>query len=322
MKQVTRRILLATPLLAGATSTLRAQPSWPDQPVRIMTPSPPGSSVDAAARILADGLGRRYGQSFVVDNRPGADGVVAAEAFVRSRPGSTLLFAAAGLYTAAPLMFAPLPYDTAADLVPVASAVTDFLGFIVPPARGDDSLAAMLARAKANPGRMTWAAAPGAYLMVNAFLRSQGIEITYVNYRALTAMLPDIATGRLDMAYVPLTPTMPLVREGRVRLLAVSNATRSQAAPDVPTTAEAGFPDFELEGFPGLFGWRGMPLPLREEIAAHVRAIIAEPAAVERFATLGLAPRPSTPASFEADLRRVGAVYAEAARRFGAKPAD
>ncbi|MBL6456614.1 tripartite tricarboxylate transporter substrate binding protein [Belnapia sp. T6] len=319
---VSRRGLLASPVLLVPASQGHATGRWPDQPIRILTPSPPGSSVDAAARVVADGLARRYEQSFVVDNRPGADGVVAADAFAKSRPGSTLLFCASGLYTAAPLMFAPLPYDTEAELLPIASAVTDFLGFVVPPGALATTFDAVIARARGNPGWMSWAAAPGAYLVINAFFRAAGIEASYVNYRALTAMLPDVAMGRLDLAYVPLTPTMPLVRDGKLRLLAVSNATRAPVAPDIPTVREAGFPDLENEGFPGLFGWKGMPMALREQVAAHMRAIVGDPAAIERFGSLGLAPRPATPASFTADLQRVTRRYTEAARRYGAKPVD
>lgn len=323
MSRTTKRDLIMFLAAAAAAPALASeQSSWPDGPVRILTPSPPGGSVDLVARLLADGLSRRYGQDWIVENRPGADGVVAAEAFVLSQPGSSLLFSAAGIYMAAPLMYAPLPYDTATELVPIAAPVTDFVGFFVRSGAPLTSLGDFFSRAKAMPQQFTWATAPGAYLMLNAFFRNNEIDIIYVGYRALTAMLPDLAMGRLDMAYLPLAPSLPLVRDGRLRLLAVSNAERAVAAPDVPTVRELGFPALELESFPGLFGWKGMPMALRDEIAAYMRDIIAEPAITERLLAVGLVPRLSTRARFEADLRHVGALYAEAARRYGARPSD
>ena len=320
----TRRSLLAATGATALSGRLHAQTrsDWPVQPVRIVTPSPPGSSVDVVARILAEGLARRYSQPFLVDNRAGADGVIAADNFAKSRPGTALLFSAAGLYTAAPLMFAPLPYNTTEELIPISSAATDFLGFIVPPASPARSLTELLELARRRPGQMSWAAAPGAYLFINAALRGDGLDMNYVNYRALTGMLPDVSTGRLDVAYVPLTPTMPLVQERKLTLLAVSNTMRSPAAPDVPTAREIGLPQLEMDGFPGLFGWRGITEELRNQLAGQVREIVQESSAVERFQKIGLAPRGSTSAEFSEELTRVARRYGEAARLYGAKPVE
>jgi tripartite-type tricarboxylate transporter receptor subunit TctC len=322
--RLARRALLSLPVALAMPGVLRAQgrPDWPTQPIRVVTPSPPGSSVDVTARVVAEGLTRRYPQPFVVDNRAGADGIIAGDNFTKSRPGTALLFAAAGLYTAAPLMFAPLPYNTSEELIPISSAATDFLGFIVPPTSPVQSLRELFELARQRPGAMTWAAAPGAYLFINAALRGDGLDMSYVNYRALTSMLPDVSTGRLDVAYVPLTPTMPLVQERKLTLLAVSNTIRSPAAPDVPTAREIGLPQLEMDGFPGLFGWRGMPRDLRDQLASHVREIVHESSSVERFQRIGLAPRGSTAAEFTEELTRVALRYGEAARLYGAKPVE
>ncbi|WP_198369724.1 Bug family tripartite tricarboxylate transporter substrate binding protein [Roseomonas rosulenta] len=287
MRRTTKRGVL----LAAATATLpalaSAQSPWPGGPVRILTPSPPGGSVDAVARVLATGLGRRYGDAWFVENRPGADGVVAAEAFVLSRPGSTLLFSAAGIYTAAPLMFAPLPYDTLTELIPITAPVTDFVGFVVLPDAPATRLPDFLLRAKAMPRQVTWATAPGAYLLLSAYFRANGIDVTYVSYRALTTMLPDVMAGRLDIAYLPLTPSLPLTCDRRLRLLAVTNAERAAAVPDVPIGRELAFPELELEGFPGMFGWKGMPSARRDEIAAHMCDIVADPAVAQKLLGMG-----------------------------------
>jgi tripartite-type tricarboxylate transporter receptor subunit TctC len=321
MRLTSRRGLMGVAAVLAAPKRLAAQSAWPDRTVRIITPSPPGSSVDATARLLVEGLGRRYGGTWYVENRPGADGVVAAQAFVLSPPGSALLFSASGIYTAVPLMFSPLPYDTKAELVPIGTPVTDFIGFFVPQDGPAATLSGFLDLARERPRRLTWAAA-GAWLVINAYLRANGIELTYVSYAALTGMLADVAGRRLDLAYLPLAPSLPLVRSGRLRLLAVSSAGRAPAAPDVPTVRELGLPELEFESFPGLFGWRGMPGALREELASHMRDIVADAAVAERLAGIGLTPRLSTPASFEADLRDVEGRYAEAARRYGVRPPD
>lgn len=311
-------LLLITPATPGRASQLAA---WPARPTRILTPSPPGSSVDAVARLLADGFGRRCGGTWFVENRVGAEGVVAAQAFVRSPPGSALLFSASGIYTAAPLMFSPLPYDTKTELVPIGAPVTDFIGFFAPRNAPTTTLSSFFTHAREKPSQLTWAAA-GAFLLLNAYFRSSGLQINYVGYPSLTGILSDVAAGRLDLAYLPLAPSLPLVQDGQLRLLAVSNPERAPAAIDTPTVRELGFPDLEFESFPTLFGWREMPAQLRQEVAAHMHGIISEPPVSERLRSLGMVPRPSTTASFEADLRRTESMYAEAARRYGVRPSE
>jgi tripartite-type tricarboxylate transporter receptor subunit TctC len=145
--------------------------------------------------------------------------------------------------------------------------------------------------------------------------------MTFVNYRTTTQASTDTAEGRVEMAVMPLTTNLlPFVAQGKLRVLAVTNAVRSPAAADIPTVGQSGFPDLEVEGFPGFFGWKGMPDALRMRLSQLVNEIIAEPAIAARFRDFGMIPRPSTPESFTRDLRSLHERLAVIARAYGARP--
>jgi tripartite-type tricarboxylate transporter receptor subunit TctC len=316
-----RRATLALPALLLARGA-RAQ-AWPDQPIRIVSTGSPGTSTDVLVRLLAEGLAARLGQPFPVDARPGADGLIGAQAFVQAAPGSALFFTNAGTITTLPLMHERLPYDTAADLVPIAPTCTDFLAYAVHSDFPGRTLAEMFARVRAEPGKYSWSSAPGGtYLLTLAYLKQQGLDMPFISYRVTTQGVTDTAAGRVAMTVQPLTPLVPLAQDGKLRILAVTPGLRAPRAPEVPTAREAGFPMLEVEGFPGLFGWKGMPAPLLARLNAMVQEIIAIPQVVERFRGLGLVPRPSTPAQFTADLASLHQKLAAVARVYGARPAE
>jgi tripartite-type tricarboxylate transporter receptor subunit TctC len=156
------------------------------------------------------------------------------------------------------------------------------------------------------------------YIAFNAFLLRAGVEASFAPVRGLT--MPEVAEGRIHATLHPLAVTLPFARKGSVRVLATPSRARAAAAPGIPTAAEAGFPDFWVEGLLGVFGWRGMPDTAREEFSAEARAVLAEPALAERYAAAGLLARGSTPAAFEVELDRHRARWTALAREFGAKP--
>jgi tripartite-type tricarboxylate transporter receptor subunit TctC len=305
-------ILMPALSLAGA---------WPERIVRITTPSAPGSSVDVAARLFAERLAERWGQPVVIDNRPGADGILAVQAFLQANDGHTLLFSFPGIVTVVPLLHESLPYDPVRDIAPISSAADDFLTVAVTATLPVSSLNDLVAFAKARPGSLNWAAAPGApYLTFLEFQRRSALAMTYVSYRSSVLALPDLMAGRVQLTVVPLAATLPLARDGRIRLLAVTTPERAVAAPDLPTAIEAGFPELTVEAPLGFFGPRTMPVELRERIAAELRPLESDPVIVHRLTDLGMVARTSTPAEYAVALAEQSAKWAVLARTHGVRP--
>ncbi|MBD0275019.1 MAG: tripartite tricarboxylate transporter substrate binding protein [Acetobacteraceae bacterium] len=305
----------------GAAAQTPSAAAWPDRPVRVINPVGPGSDIDLIARVLAEGLAARFGQPFPVENRPGAESVLAAEAHAAARPGDTLLVAAAGIVGTVPLLHeGRLPYDPR-DLVPVATLSTGVLCFAAPATLPETTLAALLARARASPGALNWSSIAGLnQLTFRMLLRERGLDMAYVAYRTTPAAVLDLAAGRIQMAIVPLAVMLGPLREGRVRALAVAAGGRAPFLPDVPTVREAGFAELEADAVLGLFGWRGMPDAVRDRLAAAAMAAMAEPAAQERLRSAGVLLRPGGPAAF-ADAIATSKARAEAAVRvLGPRP--
>lgn len=290
------------------------------RPTRMIVPLPPGSSPDLAARIFAEALSRRRGHPIAVENRVGATGAVAGSAFLQARPGDALFFGMGDLMTVAPMTEANTPFTDAEGFLPISSAATDFMVVSVPASLPVRSLSEFVDYARARPGALNWFATPSTalYIAFNAFLRRADVDAVFVSFRGL--MMQEVSQGRVHAALVPLSVALPFAQNGTVRLLATPSRNRAAVAPEVVTTAEAGYPDLLVEGFLGVFGWRGMPNPVREELSAEARAVLADPGVAERYATAGLRARGSTPEEFQAELDGHRAQWTKLAREFGAMP--
>jgi tripartite-type tricarboxylate transporter receptor subunit TctC len=301
-------------LLLSSAALTPVQAAWPERPVRILTGAA-GSSLDAAARTLAESLASRWKQAVVVENRPGADHIVTVHGLVAARDGHTLLFAPHSVLTVNPLLHAKLPYDPLRDVVPITLVVDDFLTVVAAPFLPINTLADFVAYARARPRELNFYAAPGApYLAYLAFQKRGGIETTYVPYRNLIAALPDLSHGRIQLAVMSFAAVRGSADAGTVKLLAVTNAQRVPAAPDVPTVAEAGFPEFTFGGLLGLFAPKDMSADLRERIASDVREVLAEPEVKRRLVNLGLFARGTSAADFTIILDEQRAKWAAIAR--------
>jgi len=272
--------------------------NWPQRAVRLIVPLAPGSATDVTARLYAERLAVRWGEPVVVENRPGPDGLIAVNAFVSATDKHTLLFSFGGPVTINPILYDKLPYDPKRDLVPIVSASDSFLAIAANSDSNMNSLGDLQARARAEPGKLNWAATPGMPQFAFAsFLRSAGIDVTYIAYRDFAPALQDVTEGRISVVSTALLPLLGLGQDTKVRILAITNRRRSPAVPQVPTAIESGFPDVIGEGFQGFFGWRNMPNELRDRIAADVRAI-APDMPNERLVSLGQAVRVGTTADF------------------------
>jgi tripartite-type tricarboxylate transporter receptor subunit TctC len=294
---------------------------WPQHTVRLITPLGPGSGMDVAARLFAERLSQKWGQPVVVENRQGADGILAVQSFLTDRDNHSLIFGFAGLISINPLIHGDkLPYDVR-DVVPVASAIDSTLALTVSDTLKVDSLQGFVKLAREQPGKLNWAATTGLPLYVVAALQKvAGIDITQISYRDFAPAFQDFATGRVQLLATGITLLLPQVQAGRGRFLMVTNSARSPLAPEVPTPQEAGFPELTFNGVNGLYGWRDMPQSLKARIADDVRAITADPAVAERLQPTGATMRPGNGAEFAAAIEEQRGKVAAVAQAGEAKP--
>src|SRR5215208_4424264 len=275
MRKVKQWMQAAAVILMAAALPLPclAQP-WPQRAVRVIVPNPAGVGMDLVARIFAERLSTRWGQPVIIENLPGADGIAAVREFVSRHDNHTLLYSFAGPITINPLLHETLPYDPARDLVSIASTSDNFLAIAVSKALNVKSLAELDKLARSRPGKHTWAATPGLpYYPFAGFQMSTGSEMAQASHRDFNQEIGDLGEGRIDAVAAGVTPLLSQAQTGKIKLLAFINPLRSAAAPEVPTVTEAGYPQLTFSAVTGFFGWRDMPLELRERLASDVRAI-------------------------------------------------
>lgn len=309
-------------LLAAAVLSWRSAQAqtWPQRTVKLMVPFQAGSAADVTARLFADRLAERWGRSAIVEDRPGPDGLAAVTAFASAHDDHTLFFSNGGPVTINPVIHDRLPYDPQRDLVPIASASDSFLTVAASANLAVNTVDELIARARAELGKLTWAATPGLPLFTFAgFAKTTGLAMIQVSYRDFSPALQDVAEGRIGVASTSLLPLLPLAQSGKVKLLVVTNRGRSPAAPDLPTAVEIGHPELAADGFQGFFGWRDMPEALRERIAADIVAV-ADPALGARLAAVGQALRTGTTADFVALIEAQRAKIASVAAAIGVMP--
>jgi tripartite-type tricarboxylate transporter receptor subunit TctC len=308
--------------IAAAMCPADAGEAWPKNTVKVIIPIGAGTSVDLSARLFAEQLSARWGQPVIIENMPGADGIVAVNEFVRRGDNHTLLYSFAGPITINPVLHKKLSYDPARDLVPIATTSDNFLAIAVSSKLPAVLLRELVEHARSHPTKLNWAAAPGLpYFAFASLQKDAAIEMVYVPYRDFNAAVADLREARIDAAALTLTTLLPQQQAGKVRVLAVLNRVRFPAAAHVPTVAEAGFPELTFEGVTGFFGWRDMPGELRDRIAADVRAVADSQVIKERLAEIGIVARGGTPGEFAAAIEEQRAKVAAIAAAIGIKPA-
>jgi len=217
---------------------------WPHRTVRLIAPVPAGSASDFSARLFAERLSQSWGQPVIVENRPGADGVIGVSAFLGTDDDHTLLYAISAVVTVLPITHEKLPYDPIRDLVPISPSSDVVLAMAVTGKSSIRSLDGLVQTARAQPGKLNWTSSPGLPpLVVGGFFKNLKIDLAFVSYRDLAPALQDLGEGRIDVMVHALSVIMPQVQSGRARLLAVASDVRAPLAPDVPTVTEAGFPE-------------------------------------------------------------------------------
>jgi len=299
---------MALALIDGLVSPLRAGPAfndWPSRSVRIIVPFPAGASTDLAARAYAERLSRRWTRPVVVENKPGADAIVGGSAFAAAKDDHTLLYGTASMVTVNPLLQGALPYDPLRDMVPIAPGASSILVVAVSQRVPARSLKDLVNLAREKPGELSWGAGPSLpHFTFAATLRRHQLDMVHIPYRDLATPQADLSEGRLQVLSHSLQAVAGLVTAGKARILAVTSPQREPILPDVPTVAEAGFPEMEIEGLSGLFGWRGMPPEVRDRIAADMQAVAADPVLHIQFEATGQRALSGTPAEFAAAIGR------------------
>ncbi len=298
-------ILTAGGLTASlVTSSVFAQTGWPSRPLRLIVPFPPGGLIDNMARLLAPRMGLALGQPVVVDNKPGAGGNIgAAEVARAAADGYTLLMASPPL-TISPAVYRSLPYQ-AKQIAPIA-----LLGYVpnvllVNPASGITSVADLVARAKAQPGKLNYASngnGTSLHLSAELFKARTGTFFTHIPYRGAAAAITGLLAAEVDMMFDNLPSAIGQIQAGRLRALAVTTRQRSPALPGVPTLAESGVPGFEVSAWFGLAGPAGLPAPVLMQLETLVARIAADPEVVAAMARQGADHLPMGGRAFQAFL--------------------
>jgi tripartite-type tricarboxylate transporter receptor subunit TctC len=297
-----------------------AAQSWPNRPVRFIVTLGPGSGVDIGARLFADKLSARWGQSVVVENRPGGDGMVAITAFLGAHDDHVLLVTPVSSFTAHPYFHDKLPYDPN-DLVPIARISKTVIAVSVPTSLNVNSLKELEALARAKPGQLNWTTATGFTDFVFAgFLHTVGLTMAKVPYKNPVAAVTDLAEGRIQ-AYMPAYAIVrPQVLAGKVKVLAVTNHERAPALPDVPTAVEAGYPSLDFDGLVGLFGPPGIADDVRKRIADDIKTVASDPDIVQKMNATAQIVSPGNAAEFAESIAQQKAQVAAVAKLFGNKP--
>jgi len=312
--------LVAGVLLALAAVPVFAQ-SWPQRPVKFILPLGPGAGADIGARLYADRLTKRWGQPVVVENRPGGDGVIAINAVIAAKDDHTLLWGPSSTFVGHPYTLDKLPYDPK-ELVPVARITNTVVTLSVPASMNVGSLKEFMALAREQPGKFNYASVTTVTdIIIAGYFKSAGLDVQKITYTDTVSALNDLVEGRIQMYGAAYAIVRAQAQSGRVKLLAVTNRHRVQGL-DLPTVAEAGFPELNFDGLVGLVAARssGISDAARDRIAADVKAVAADAVVAERLAATAQVNNPGTGAELQASIDEQAAQLAATAKILGMKP--
>ncbi len=292
---------------AVAATTAWAQ-SYPTKPIRIVVPQLPGGGNDTIARMIAQKLTVALKQQVVVDNRPGAGGLIAAELVAKSASdGYTLLLANVATMAIIPNVQKKVPYDPVKDFEAVSLVASAPLLVVVHPSLPVTSIRQLIALAKAKPGQLNYASngvGSSTHLATEMFKMMTGTKMVHVPYKGLSAATTDLLSGQVQVMFSSAVAMMPQVKAGRLRAIAMTGAKRSPAVPDVPTVAEAGVPDYEAGSWYGICAPAGTARPIVDQLSREIAVAVKSPDVIERLALEGVIPVGSTPEQFGAYIKR------------------
>lgn len=326
MSITTRRGFIAA---LAATATLTAVPlgafaqSYPDKPIRLVVPFPPGGGADTLARLVMQRAAVELGQTIVIDNRPGAGGNIGAQAVAKSRAdGYTLLYGTNGTHGINKWLYQQIGYDPQKDFEPVTKMTRIAAMMVVRNDFPAKSMTELLALVKANPGKYTFASAGNgttSHLSMEILKQMTGLDIQHIPYRGGAQALADLMGGRIDMMLDVMPNTAPQAKAGRVRALAVSSAKRLESHPDLPTIAESGIKGFDVVAWDGIYAPAGTPRPIIDKLNAAIIKSLEDPAVRKNLIERGSEPMAGTPEEHAAFIEKELRMWKPAVEKSGAR---
>jgi len=314
-------LLLAAISALAAPSVTQAQ-AWPNKPLRLVVPFSPGGNTDSIARIGAEFLGRRLGQTVVVENKPGANGALAAETVARAPSDGYTLFMATAPQMAVLPHLTKTPYDPIKDFEPVTIVATNVFAMAVGEVVAAKNLQEFTALVKSQPGKLAYASAGNgsvSHLSMALFLSRAKLEMFHVAYKGGAPALADVLAGHVPVYFANVAEVLPHMTGGRIRVLAVSGAKRVSQLPGVPTLAESGYPGFQTNTWNGFAAPAKTPKAVVDRIAAEMAGAATDPEFVKRMDAIGVQVLCNKPAEMAAQLRDDTALWGQAVKISGAK---
>ena len=317
------RIALAiAPLLPMAVSA-QTPAAWPSKPITYVVPFTPGGSTDVIGRVIAQKLGDALGQPVVVDNKPGAAGAVGAGFVAKAKPdGYTLFGGTISTHAINASLYKNLPYDPVKDFDPIALVAFLPNVLIVDPALGVNSVAELIALLKKDPAKRTFAssgAGTSTHLAGEMLADMIGVKLTHIPYKGTPPAMLDVSSGQVTFMFDQITAALPLVQAGKLKLLAVTTATRMPLAPELPTMQEAGVKGFEMASWQAVYAPKGLPAPIAQRLAAEVHKILQTPEVKDKLTNqLGMQVVAGSPTDLAALMQKEIPRWGELVRKSGA----
>lgn len=316
-------ILYAIGLLLTSSIALAQSAQWPARPVRVIATSPPGGSVDLLARVLAEEFTKTFGQPFVVENRPGANGNIGVEAVVKAPPDGYMLFVTIpGVFSINMHLHAKMPFDPAAEIAPVAMLGYSPLLLMLHPSVPAKDVAELLAWLRASPGKASYASqgvGTTGHLAMELLKSMTGVDVVHVPYKGAAAATTDLLAGNVVLSFINTTAAVPMVQKGQLRAIAVAEKHRVAVVPDLPTMHEAGVSGFEVTPWFGLGTRAGVPRTIIDRLSTEAARTLKLPEVQARLTKLGVDPRPMAADAFAAYIRTETERWGAIIRRAGAK---
>lgn len=308
---------------AFAAGHSQAQQAYPTKPIRMIVPFPPGGTTDVVARLVAQKLTEAWGQQVVVDNRPGAGGIIGTEIVAKATPdGYTALLGSITTHAVNPALYKKLNFDPVKDFTPVSLVVSSPQLLAVHPSVAAESVKELIALAKAKPGQLNYASAgtgTSPHLTFELFKSMAGIDVVHVPYKGTGPAITDLIGGQVQMMITGVVALMPHIKSGKLRGLGVTSAKRVAALPDLPTIAESGIPSFDVSSWFGVFLPGGTPKPIVANMNAEIRKILEVPEVRQRLISQGADPASNTPEEFAAYVKAEMAKWGKVVRDTGVR---
>ena len=306
----------------GSQSVLAQTAKYPDKPIRMIVPYPPGGPTDLTARVVAAEMGNTIGQPIVVDNRAGASGMIGADAVAKATPDGYTFLANASIHVINPSVYRTMTFDAIEDFVPITQLAQVPLVLVVPASSPIKSVEDLVSYAKSKPGGLNFGSAGNAsaqHLAGESFKRAAGIQMQHVPYKGSAPALQDLAGGQIDLMFDSMPSATGLINAGKLRAIAVTTADRAKARPDLPTIAQSGYPGFDIATWYGYWAPKNTPPEIVEALANAAQKALQNPKVIEAYLSMGAEPVGSTPQAFATYNKAEAKKWGDIVKESGAK---